>query len=333
MQIAILNQFYCVIVYFRNSKVDEDFAAISRRNSLNYYDVEPQVQDNPGLNQYDMKEKRRPTLQRRESTSKLQNAAKLLRRSLSGKNLSNKYKSQQSVRDENQPVAEPPKRSNSLAKLKRRSLSSSNFSVDCGQPSIEQSPHPDPVEKKPREKRSHSFHGRGDAKKLAKVANLVRRDSTNDVRNKKEKKAAASHKRQSVDVASLRQKTKSVDGSKSCEDLLDFCGNNVYADLHSLRSSEPDPAAESTTNNAKSILLTEDNLITLRFDDQDDEGGFKGPDLIQNLPRCLRGSELPTYTSQGGPLKPDDTYETKAYQETDFDEVIDSDRIYQTLQR
>ena len=128
---------------------------------------------------------------------------------------------------------------------------------------------------------------------------------------------------------------------------MDFSGAHVYADLDGLRTS---PAKEATTPNAKSILLTEDNLITLRFDakpaptaDEAEDGGFAGPDLIQNLPKCLRSGgrrsgPVSAYgTPPGGALKPDDTYESgRSYHETNFDEdqtYETSEGIYHTLQR
>ena len=132
------------------------------------------------------KEKHVQGLQRRESTSRLHNAAKALRRSLSGKNIPNKYK-----KSDVGNIGDPPKRSQSVDKMKRRSVTSSTMLVD---------EEPAMVEERPGrlDRRSHSFHGgRGDAKKLAKITNLVRREGRSDIDLKK---------RQSLDVGSMRKK-------------------------------------------------------------------------------------------------------------------------------
>ena len=75
-------------------------------------------------------------LQRAESTSKLHNAARKLRRSLSGKNLSNKYKNSEKKADPEPPepvVVRPPSRSNSLVKV-GLNFSASNY-IGLGDPS------------------------------------------------------------------------------------------------------------------------------------------------------------------------------------------------------
>lgn len=138
-------------------------------------------------------------MQRKESTSKLHNAAKALRRSLSGKNIPNKYKSDNRVggsgnAGDEASANQVPRRSQSMDKIKRRSITSSTMTVDNGD-----------AENKERhsrkDKRSHSFHGgKGDAKKLAKVANMMRRETKPESQDPK--------KRQSLDVSLMRRNRK-----------------------------------------------------------------------------------------------------------------------------
>ena len=127
----------CVLVlatfsYFnfncRHSKVIEEEdcavslrpAANTKRNSAVFSDTS----ESPYVDldaSFDSQTKKGSGLQRAESTSKLHNAARKLRRSLSGKNLSNKYKNSTEKRVEPEPPAEPvvrpPSRSNSLVKV------------------------------------------------------------------------------------------------------------------------------------------------------------------------------------------------------------------------
>ena len=125
-------------------------------------------------------------LQRRESTSKLHNAARALRRSLSGKNIPNKYKN-----TDVEGSSDPPKRSQSMDKIKRRSITSSTLVIDQKNSLVDE-------RLGRRDKRSHSFHGgKSDAKKLAKVANMMRREEKSEVDPKK---------RQSLDVGLMRRK-------------------------------------------------------------------------------------------------------------------------------
>ena len=71
---------------------------------------------------------------------------------------------------------------------------------------------------------------------------------------------------------------------------MDFGGSQVYVD----------ESVEPISSNAKSILLTEDNLVTMRF-----ESG--PPDLIQNLPSQALSS---------GMILPDATYESNSIYST-----------------
>ena len=180
---------------------------------------------------------------------------------------------------------------------------------------------------KTKEKRSHSFNGRSDSKKAAKLANLVRRESSSNV--EKRQMLITSSKQNKLDPnVSVNPNGGS---SKSCEDLLDASSKNIYDEIPvtsvasslsgAVRSpyctiSELFQKPEETIPGAKSILLTEDNLVrNIGASDGESEYVSKGPpDLIQNLPHSNSARQISAYVSKSySILRAEDNYSDYDY--------------------
>ena len=119
---------------------------------------------------------------------------------------------------------------------------------------------------KTKERRSHSHNGSSDTKKSTKLAKLVRRESSGDVRKSKN----ITIKENDDDIVSNH----SNGGSKSCDDLLDAAerASAIYAEIptpsigaKSFSGAVPTPYCtisilsqkpEETHPGAKSIILT-----------------------------------------------------------------------------
>ena len=297
--------------------------------------------------------KPRKPLERRES-SRLQNAAKKLRRSLSSKVVSHKHNHSSSVHDEyvdirtldKEMIKNKTKEENKLnselekngedVKGKRRSSASAFFSSphisSHTSEMFKRSDKPDTNVKgtnKTKEKRSHSFNGRSDSKKAAKLASLVRRESSSNVEKRQQMLVKLSSKPNKFDP------TVSVNpnggSTKSCEDLLDASSKNIYAEIPApsvasslsgaVRSpyctiSELFQKPEETIPGAKSILLTEDNLVrNIGALEGESEYVSKGPpDLIQNLPHSNSARQISAYVSKSySILRAEDNYSDYDY--------------------
>ena len=295
--------------------------------------------------------KPRKPLERRES-SRLQNAAKKLRRSLSSKVVSNKHNNSAPANDDYVDIRSlgkenhknKTKEENKIntdiekngdgpdGKRKRRSSASTFFlapHISHTSEIFKSGEKSDAAVKgtnKTKEKRSHSFNGRSDAKKAAKLANLVRRDSSSNVG--KRQIPNTSSKQTIIDMVSNNPNG----SSKSCEDLLDTSSNNIYAEIPpasagaSFSGAVPTPYCtiselfhkpEETLPGAKSILLTEDNLIQniANVEGSESEYVSKGPpDLIQNLPHSNSTRQVNTYVSKSySILRAEDNYSDYDY--------------------
>ena len=308
------------------------------------------------LDKQDSAGKQRKPVERRES-SRLQNAAKKLRRSLSSKVVSNKHANHSSANDDYVDIRSLAKDSdkrktneeNQLntniekngddGKGRRRSSASAFFStphLPNHSEIVKASEEPNlnvNVGNRTKEKRSHSFNGRSDSKKAAKIANLVRRESSSHVgkRHMSQKEHTKNNNVSSNPNGS---------NSKSCDDLLDPSKNNIYAEIpnastrSSLSGAVPSPYCtiselfqkpEETHPGAKSILLTEDNLSSNianqkeHSDMSESEYVSKGgsPDLIQNLPQNSRNPvrQISSYVSKSSysVLRAEDNYNDYDY--------------------
>ena len=296
----------------------------------------------------------RKPLERRES-SRLQNAAKKLRRSLSSKVVSNKHNNaipanddyvdlrslekeanKTKTKEENKVNSEIEKNAHEDdGKSKRRSSASAFFaSHHISNTSDlfrrnEKPVHDVKVANKTKEKRSHSFNGRSDSKKAAKLANLVRRESSSNV--EKRQRLIHSSSQNSNDIVSVNPNG----SSKSCEDLLDTTSNNnIYAEIPAGSSASSFSGAvrtpyftiselfqkpEETIPGAKSILLTEDNLVPNLANHKGQNGESEyavrgGPDLIQNLPQLNSARQMNSYVSKSySVLRAEDNYSDYDY--------------------
>ena len=300
-------------------------------------------------------QKQRKPLERRES-SRLQNAAKKLRRSLSSKVVSNKHNNNsQSMNDDYVDIRSldkevnknKTKEENKLnsdiekngaghdGKIKRRSSTSAFFSsshIPSTSELFKRNEKPESATKgmhKTKEKRSHSFNGRSDSKKAAKIANLVRRESSSHV-DKRNRTNNSSKQNQNI-IVSVNPNGGS---SKSCEDLLDASnGSNIYSEIPSASSvlslsgavkspyctiSELFQKPEETIPGAKSILLTEDNLepnAANLVENSESKYINKGPpDFVQNLPHSNSSRQISAYVSKSySVLRAEDNYSDYDY--------------------